>query len=166
MIDGPEEDLRGSTATFTFSPGLSLSVALPWQPAILSLSLSHRRVSTVTDPLSFISVARETQPRLIDGISALPQQRGWEVGLLAIDFSTPPPPPPPLPHLQTPTSPAHTHTLTLYPYLPPISHPVLAAAAAAASGCTFSCMHTDTKFLFYFFCRIQTRIRCMCLCSL
>lgn len=57
---------------------------------------SLRRVSTVTDLLSFISVARATQPWLIDGISALPQQQGWEAGLLVIDFRP----------LQTPASPS------------------------------------------------------------
>lgn len=70
---------------------------------------SLRRVSTVTDLLSFISVARATQHWLIDGISALPQQRGWDVGLLTIDFQP----------LQTPASPApthtHTHTILNYP---------------------------------------------------
>lgn len=58
-------------------------------------------VSTVTDLLSFISVARETQPMLIDGILALPQKQGWEVGLPAIDFPTPPN-----------TRISHPHTLT------------------------------------------------------
>lgn len=62
---------------------------------------SLRLVSTVTDLLSFISVARETQPMLIDGILALPQKRGWEVGLPAIDFPTPPN-----------TRISHPHTLT------------------------------------------------------
>lgn len=66
---------------------------------------SLRRVSTVTDLLSFISVARATQPCLIDGISALPQQQGWEAGLLVIDFRS----------LRNPASPCihpPTHTLS------------------------------------------------------
>lgn len=51
---------------------------------------SLRQVSTVTNLLSFISVARETQPWLIDGMSAMLQQLVWEVGLLAKDFQPPP----------------------------------------------------------------------------
>lgn len=96
------------------------------------------RVSTVTDLLSFISVARATQPRLIDGISALPQQRGWEVGLLSIDFQP----------LQTPASPslppAHKHTQTLththYPYVPPHT---LFLTAAPVHGATIQYVHTS-----------------------
>lgn len=38
------------------------------------------QVSTVTDLLSFISVARATQPWLIDGILVVLQQRGWRRG--------------------------------------------------------------------------------------
>lgn len=38
------------------------------------------QVSTVTDLLSFISVARATQPWLIDGILVVLQQRGWTRG--------------------------------------------------------------------------------------
>lgn len=66
---------RNSFATFTLH-GLSPFAALPWQPAI---PLSPR-VSTVTDLLSFISVARATQPWLIDGILVLLQHRGWRRG--------------------------------------------------------------------------------------
>lgn len=81
--------------------------------AMATSDSSLRRVSTVTDLLSFISVARATQPRLIDGISALPQQRGWEVGLLTIDFQplqTPASPHHPAVHTNTHT---HVHTLSL-----------------------------------------------------
>lgn len=81
MIDGPDDgDLGGHSP-----PSLCL-VSSVHGIAIATGNSSLCRVSTVTDLLSFISVARATQPRLIDGISALPQQRGWEVGLLAIDF--------------------------------------------------------------------------------
>lgn len=38
------------------------------------------QVSTVTDLLSFISVARATQPWLIDGILVVLQQKGWRRG--------------------------------------------------------------------------------------
>lgn len=63
------------------------SLSLPAYGITMATSDSSlSRVSTVTDPLSFIRVAGATQPLLIDGISALLQQRGWEVGLLAIDF--------------------------------------------------------------------------------
>lgn len=58
---------------------------------------------------------RGNAARLIDGISALPQQRGWEVGLLAIDFSTPS-------NLRISHSPIHLHThdhvILTYPLTP------------------------------------------------
>lgn len=89
-------------------------------------------VSTVTDLLSFISVARATQPWLIDGISALPQQRGSEVGLLMIDFQPLQTASPPLPpthickpahmhthtHTLSLTTPSHTHVILNYPFTP------------------------------------------------
>lgn len=102
--------------------------------AIATGSSSLCRVSTVTVLLSFISVARATQPRLIDGISALPQQRGQEVGLLAIDFQP----------LQTSASPHHPDPPTRPPSLPTLSHLVLTAAPVHGTSIQYS-MHTYSR---------------------
>lgn len=108
MIDGPDISEVTRHLHFAWSlPARGIAMATG--------DSSLRRVSTVTDLLSFISVAGATQPRLIDGISALPQQRGWEVGLLAIDFSTPS-------NLRISHSPIHLHThdhvILTYPLTP------------------------------------------------
>ena len=124
-IDGP--DISEVTRHLHFARSLPADGI-----AMATGDSSLRRVSTVTDLLSFISVAGATQPRLIDGISALPQQRGWEVGLLAIDFSTPSIPRSHSPiHLHT-----HDHVILTYP-------PLTAASAAPVYCASVQYVHTS-----------------------
>lgn len=141
MIDGPDISEVTRHLHFAWSlPARGIAMATG--------DSSLRRVSTVTDLLSFISVAGATQPRLIDGISALPQQRGWEVGLLAIDFSTPS-------NLRISHSPIHLHThdhvILTYPLTPSSNSSFCSSCVCCASvqyvHTSITSLHTHTHTL-------------------
>lgn len=124
----------GIPAETTTSQRVSRHLHFAWSLLVHGIAMatgdsSLRRISTVTDLLSFISVSRATQPRLIDGISALPQQRWWGRESPNDRFSTPP-----NPRITWARWHARTDACTRYPHLPP--HTPLGSSVPA-----YVCVH-------------------------